>query len=346
MKVLLIKTSSLGDVIHTLPALSDAALAIADLQIDWVVEEAFAEIPGWHPAVSRVIPVALRRWRGQLWGAIYRREWQRFQGELRARVYDRVLDAQGLLKSALLTRLARGPRHGLDRISLREPLARLAYQHHHQVPRGQHAVNRLRQLFARALDYPEPRGDADFGLDRHRFAAFGGAPGVVFLHGTSWPSKHYPEERWVRLGKLANRAGYCVYLPRANVVESDRATRLAAQLANAQVLPAGSLTELAGWLAGACGVIGVDTGPAQLAAALGVPAVTLFGSTSPELTGPPGATQTHLQARRDCAPCLRRECLYAPAGRDPWPPCYATLEPEQVWSTLQLQLSAGDVATP
>ena len=104
MRILLIKTSSLGDVIHALPAVTDAARAIPGIRFDWVVEESFAEIPAWHPAVDRVIPVALRRWRKAPFSAWFGGEWHRFRQSLRAERYDAVIDAQGLLKSALLTR--------------------------------------------------------------------------------------------------------------------------------------------------------------------------------------------------------------------------------------------------
>ena len=128
MRVLLIKTSSLGDVIHALPALTDAARAIPGIKFDWVVEEGFAEIPTWHPAVGKVIPVAIRRWRKNLWQTIKSGEWRRFKQSVRSTKYDLVIDAQGLFKSALPAMLAHGPRAGLDRASAREPLSALLYQ--------------------------------------------------------------------------------------------------------------------------------------------------------------------------------------------------------------------------
>ena len=103
MRVLLVKTSSLGDVIHTLPALTDAQRAIPGIQFDWVVEEGFAEIPAWHPAVAQVIPVAIRRWRKHPLQTLRSGEWRRFKARLRETHYDLVIDAQGLLKSAWLT---------------------------------------------------------------------------------------------------------------------------------------------------------------------------------------------------------------------------------------------------
>lgn len=146
MRVLLIKTSSLGDVVHTLPALTDAARAIPGIKFDWVVEEGFAEIPTWHPAVGKVVPVAIRRWRKNLWQTIKSGEWRRFKQSVRAEKYDLVIDAQGLLKSAWLTRYVKAPVAGLDKNSAREPLAARFYSRRLAVARGQHAVERVRQL--------------------------------------------------------------------------------------------------------------------------------------------------------------------------------------------------------
>ena len=123
MRVLVIKTSSLGDVIHALPALTDAARAIPGIRFDWVVEEGFAEIPTWHPAVDKVIPVAIRRWRKNLWQTFKSGEWRRFKQRIQSTKYDLVIDAQGLLKSAWLTRYVRAPVAGFDKNSAREPIA-------------------------------------------------------------------------------------------------------------------------------------------------------------------------------------------------------------------------------
>ena len=153
MRVLVIKTSSLGDVIHTLPALTDAARAIPGIRFDWVVEEGFAEIPAWHPAVSQVITVAIRRWRKHPLKTLRSGEWSRFKQRLRESHYDLVIDAQGLLKSAWLTRYVKTPVAGLDSNSAREPIAARFYDRPYSVPRGQHALERTRQLFGQALGY-------------------------------------------------------------------------------------------------------------------------------------------------------------------------------------------------
>lgn len=294
MRVLIVKTSSLGDLIHTLPALTDAAKALPDIRFDWVAEEAFAEIPGWHPAVERTIPVALRRWRKDWRRARAGGELAAFLPRLREREYDLIIDAQGLLlKSAIVARLARGPRHGLAWTSAREPLSSLLYGHRHAIPKSRHAIERVRQLFAAALGYAYDATVLDYGLDRSRFATPVAERGYfVFLHGTSWPSKRLATEHWIALCHRAADGGRTVYLPWGNAEEKRIAETIAARCPNARVLPRLNLTQLAGMLAQAQGVIGVDTGLAHLGAALGVPGVALYSATFPALTGARGVRQS------------------------------------------------------
>lgn len=342
----MVKTSSLGDVLHTLPALTDAQRALPQIRFDWVVEEALAEIPAWHPAVDEIIPVALRRWRSSPWQALSSGEWSRFQKHLRARPYACIIDAQGLIKSAAITRLARGMRCGLDRSSAREPLAALAYRRTFAVPRGQHAITRLRRLFSAALGYPLPEHAPDYGLSREQFlrgyASIGRGEGalrsrspyLVFLHGTTWPTKLWPESHWRALADLAAGAGLRIYLPWGNDTEHARAERLAEGHSAAEVPPRMTLTDIASLLAGARGVVAVDTGLAHLAAALGVPAVTLYGATEPQLTGTWGEHQAQLRAELPCAPCLSRRCALLKENEQGDPPCYQALSPSRVWEAL------------
>jgi heptosyltransferase-1 len=294
MRVLIVKTSSLGDLIHTLPAVTDAARAVPGIRFDWVAEEGFAEIPFWHPTVGRVIPVALRRWRKNWLGAWRSGEIPAFWRQLRELEYACIIDAQGLLKSALLTRLARGPRCGLDFRSAREPLAALLYSRRFAVPRNLHAIERVRQLFAAALGYDYDPATLDYGLADNAFVPGednDGTRSLVFLHGTTWPEKRLPAECWIELARLAGLDGYRVLLPWGNAREWDAARDVAAGADNARVLPRLNLTEIAGVLAGAAGVIGVDTGLAHLAAALGRPALTVYTATFPALTGARGDNQ-------------------------------------------------------
>jgi len=352
LRVLLIKTSSLGDVIHTLPALTDAARALPGIQFDWVVEEGFSEIPTWHPAVSTVIPVAIRRWRKNLWQTLKTGEWRQFNQRLRDTRYDLVIDAQGLLKSAWLTRYVKAPIAGLDKHSAREPLAARFYDRPYPVARGQHAVERLRQLFAQALGYDVPAGLGDYGLDRSRLLdADGGAPYVLFLHGTTWVTKHWPEVYWRQLAERMIGQGLEVHLPWGNPAEKARAERIAVGLDKAHVLPKLNLAGVARVLAGAQGCVAVDTGLGHLAAALDVPTLSLFGPTNPGLTGAYGKSQVHLAGDYPaCAPCLQKKCTYQPTPEDKrqfdtereWPMCFTRLNPERVASQLGSLLLAKE----
>jgi len=331
VRVLLIKTSSLGDVVHTLPALSDAQRAIPGIQFDWVVEEGFAEIPAWHPAVAQVIPVAIRRWRKNLLQTLRSGEWRRFKARLRETRYDLVIDAQGLLKSAWLTRYVKAPVAGLDRDSAREPLASRFYDRRYAVPRDQHALERVRQLFAQALGYALPQGIGDYGLDRAQLASPGEEPYLLFLHGTTWPSKHWPEAYWRELAERMSAFGWAIRLPWGNTEEKARAERIAEGVAGASVLPRLNLGGVAKVVAGARACVAVDTGLGHLAAALDVPSISLYGPTLPGRVGAYGRSQVHL-------------CASGPdAGKgDRVKPCFDDLLPERVANELKALLRSAE----
>lgn len=302
MQVLIVKTSSMGDVLHTLPALTDAMHALPGIRFDWVVEEGFAQIPSWHPAVDRVIPVAIRRWRKKWFGAATRRERGEFKRQLRQKRYDVVIDAQGLIKSAaLVTRAARGEKHGLDAQSAREPFACWFYHHRHHIDRRQHAVERIRQLFAASLGYDVPAGRGDYAIAGH----FTGpasrqddavAPYLVFLHATTRPEKHWPEAHWRKLIELLSHSGFGIRLPWGTALEYERALRLSENFPSVEVLPRLNLAQVAAVLAGARAVVSVDTGLSHLAAALDRPNITLYGPTDPGLIGGYGANQHAVQS--------------------------------------------------
>lgn len=332
MKVLIIKTSSLGDVLHTLPAVTDAASQVAGVRFDWVVEEAFVEVPGWHAAVDSVIPVALRRWKHRPLHVLRLGEPQAAVRQLRQHSYARIVDAQGLLKSAVISRFARGPRYGLDSTSAREPLAARAYSRSFPVPRQQHAVQRVRQLFAAALEYEIPATEPDYGI-RSRFQVAQRQSCLVFLHGTTWSTKHWPDEYWIELAALATAAGLQVKIPWGNATEQQRAEKIAGAHQGVEVLPRMRLGELAAVIAGASGVVGVDTGLVHLAAALGTPCVTLYGATDPGLIGTVGDAQLHLRATFPCAPCQERKCSFQGAAAV-FPACYGSVPPARVWQVL------------
>lgn len=339
MRVLVVKTSSMGDIIHTLPALSDAAVVYPDLEIDWVVEEGFKEVPAWHKVVNRVIPVALRRWRHQKLLAFQKGEIQTFVKALRQEKYDAIVDAQGLLKSLMITLLGRGPGIGLSWHSARESAASLFYKKRANVPWEQHAVLRARSLFAQGLGYSVPNTKAAYGIELSRLTPSPDiqltTPYYVFLHGTTWATKHWPESYWIELAKMAAKHGKGIQLLWGNSDELARAQKIAASVPEAFVIPKRlALGEIAHLLAAAEGIVTVDTGLGHLTAALGVPTIALYGPTDPKLSGTLGENQIHLAADFPCAPCFSRTCTYQ-GERNVEPACFASLAPERVWDRLQ-----------
>lgn len=333
MKVLIVKTSSLGDVIHTLPAVSDALSSGAKIRFDWVVERAFADIPALHPRVDNVIPLELRRWRKQPLAS--RAAFSAFRELLNGSRYDLVLDAQGLIKSAFVARLADGPIAGFGWGSAREPLASLAYHRTFEVDRNLHAVERVRRLFALALGYPLSSVNADFGISG---SGAGSGSQILLLHGTTWATKHWPEAYWQSLAARIASEGFVPLIPAGNDEERRRAGRIAAE-SGGEVLDRLPLGELANRFAGCRGAVSVDTGLGHLAAALGIPLVSLFGPTDPALTGMVGGRASALQDDGlDCIPCLGRQCVYD-QSHSPWPPCMGRLTPDAVWHALADQMA-------
>ena len=284
-KILLIKTSSLGDLIHNLPVVNDIRAAVPEANIDWVIEEPFLFILRLHPGLAAAIPVAIRRWRRTLWRRETRDEIAAFLLRLRAQTYDAVIDSQGLMKSALIALAARGTRYGLDFHSSREPLA-LFYHHAFRIPWELHAVERNRLLMARALNYEVPQRFS-YGISAapRRFDWLAAGPYAVLLHATSGDYKLWQEQNWVELGNALDRAGIRCVLPWGTARERERSARLTRDLRAAVVPPALSLDDLAGLFAGAKAVVGVDTGLAHLSAALGVRTVGIYCATDPAATG-------------------------------------------------------------
>ena len=289
MRILLVKTSSLGDVIHNLPVASDLRRRFPDAVIDWCVEEAFTDIPRLHPAVAEVIPVAVRRWRKALCSGATWREIGAFRRRLGGRVYDAVLDTQGLVKSGLITFLAKGPCYGYAAEAAREPLASYFYDRTFVIPPNVHAVERNRWLSAAAFDYPVDL-PLDYGI-RAPAADFPWLPEgrkecrAVLLTATSRDDKLWDEDRWIAVARQLAERGLTPVLPSGSARERERAERIAAACAAAVVAPPLSLRELAALIGHAELAVGVDTGLVHLATALGVPTVALYVATDPALTG-------------------------------------------------------------
>jgi heptosyltransferase I len=284
-RILLVKTSSLGDVVHNFPVVSDLVSAYPGIHIDWVVEEPFAALPLLHPAVSHAIPVAVRRWRAQLHKAATWREMKAFAAGLVRERYDAIVDTQGLFKSATIARIARGRRYGLGWRASREPLFPF-YHRTFDVPRALHAVERNRSLVSQALAYA-PAAAVDYGVHAgaREFSWLPPGPYAVLLHATSARAKLWTEAHWISLaGDLAGR-GMRSILPWGSTEERARSERLAHAMGLAVVPPRLPLQEAASLLNGARCVVGVDTGLTHLAGALGVPTIGIYVATDPARTG-------------------------------------------------------------
>jgi heptosyltransferase-1 len=291
-EILFIKTSSLGDVVHHMPAITDARRHLPDARLAWVVEEDYAPLARLHPAVDDVIPVATRRWRKSPLALATWREIARFRGTLRARSFAAAIDTQGLLRSALIAGAARGIRHGYDRDSIREPLACPFYDIRHRVERHAHAILRNRTLCGLALGY-EAKHPLDYGLDRAAIAGAAAArPYALLIHGTAQARKLWAEPHWVAVARTVRQRGLDVVLPWGSAAERARSEAIAAAagLCTAGRVPdRRPLDAVAAMIAGASFVIGVDTGLVHIAAALGVPLVAIFVDSEPGLTGPMGS---------------------------------------------------------
>lgn len=341
MDILIIKTSSMGDVLHTFPAVCDARQALSNVHFDWIIEERYASIVQRHPAVERIFPIAWRRWRKHPIKNLFGQEFKTFRSALREKKYDFVIDAQGLIKSAALCLLARGLRCGYDRASIREPLASFVYQKRYTISRQLHAVTRIRQLFSAVLEYVFPYQAPNFGFDRAQFAAEQTeSDDIVLIHGTTWKNKMWPENYWAELIRLLYQAGYAVKIAWGNEMERLRSLRLCQGLFGVSVLPELDINGVAGVLAAAKAVVAVDTGFAHLAEALDVPMVSIYGPTYPGLLGPVGARQRLISAKFPCAPCHKRYCYYQ-GNSKVFPACFATITPAFVYRELQevLQLA-------
>jgi heptosyltransferase I len=284
--ILFIKTSSLGDVVHHMPALMDARKAHPDATFSWLVEEAFAPLVRLHPAIDTVIPVASRRWRKSLYAPATIAEIRASFRDIRAQRYDEIVDTQGLLRTAILTRAARGMRHGYDASSVREPLASLFYDVRHRVERDMHAVERNRILSGLALGYA-PDEAPDFGLDRARIGKDSTSRYGLLLHATARREKQWPDADWIAFAKLFAQR-FELLIPWGTEAERARSEYIAAAVPGTRVPDRAPLDQVAKLIAGAQFVVGVDTGLLHLAAALGVPVVAIFAGSKPALTGPMG----------------------------------------------------------
>ena len=288
-RVLIVKLSSLGDVVHAMPVVHDIRAAFPDALIDWVVEPGFAPLVRRVDGIAETIECALRRWSKAWWRSEVRAEWAALRTRLKREHYDAVIDLQGLTKSALIARSARGISYGLanrtDGASHEAP-ARWLVDHAIRIEPRVHALDRSRMLSALALGY-ELRGAPQFGLQAHAIADALTQQTIVFVHGTSRDDKLWPEAAWIEIGQRLVAQGRRIALPHAGPVELERAQRIAAAIGGAAVVwPAMSLDAIVDRLGGTAGVIGVDSGLSHIAVALDLPHVQIYNFPTAWRTGP------------------------------------------------------------
>ncbi len=299
-KILLVKLSSLGDVLHNLPIVWDLRARLPNAQIDWVVEEAYVHLlipllsKDGFKGIDRIIPFGLRRWKKNLLKLSTWRQFFAFKKDLQAVTYDVLIETQGLLKSAIVCSLASKTSNvvvaGLanaTEFSGYEPIARSLYNQSVQVPTQCHAVDRSRWVMSSALDWPlvdrtdapqfYPKAYID-SLNVHSSGALDGLkqPYVLCFHSTAREAKRWPNEDWIALGKELAGRGYQVVLPWGNLAERAVSQEIAIQIPNALVPPAFSIQDAFSVTAGAALTVGVDTGLTHLAAVLGRPTVEIY----------------------------------------------------------------------
>lgn len=308
MRVLIIKLTSMGDLMHAFPALTDAVRHIPNIRFDWVVDESFAEVPMWHPAVERVMTTAHRRWRKTLIRTIKQGEFSEFYQTLNKDDYDVVVDLQSNLKSAFVSWLRRGQVAGYDKQTCREKPAHWAYGQHYSIPLKQHAIERQRQLFSHIFGYDYPSTSPDYGVDltpckAPKSVSWDGGRQcvlpekyVVFVHNASWPTKLWSVERWKELRNQVVAAGYQVLLPCGSDAEYLRAQEIADGCEAAIALPKMCLNDMAGIMKQAQAAVCSDTGLAHMAAVTSTPAITLYAVTDTLLIGTVGKNQQHIVA--------------------------------------------------
>lgn len=330
-RILIIKMSALGDIVHTFPAVSDLLKHYPDAEVDWLCEEPLVDVAALHQGINEVIGHGRLRWKASRYGYKTLKEQYQFYRKLRQKKYDLIIDVQGRLKSARVGWLSGSKLVGFDRFSATDEETRWLYKKGFSVPKNMNAIERTRSLIAQALGYSID-GFLDYGV--------GSASGscsiadaenaLIFFHGTTWDSKHWPVAKWVELLRIARRENIKVLIPSHGEVELQRAKTMIHESGWGELLPQMSLRDMSETLRACSGAVGVDTGLMHMAVAFGVPTVSVFGSTATALTGAMGSYVKNVQSRYSCSPCRKKQCPINPES----PPCYDDIPVESIWKQL------------
>lgn len=297
MRILIIKLTSMGDLMHTLPALTDASKVYPDIQFDWVVDENFSEVPSWHQKVSETITTNHRAWKKQLLSSSLRRDLIELKARINGKNYDAVIDMQNNLKSAVLSYFVKKEVHGMDKKSAREYPAHWAYAFKHEIPKNFHAITRQRSLLAQSLNYKIIDESIDYKVDKNQFVAPNcNLPNkyLVLVHNASWPTKLWPISYWQKFIELINSEDYIAVLPSGTKEELARAKEIVSTNKKAIALQQLPLNEIAYVIEHSMGCVCSDTGLAHLSAVLDKPSVTMYSVTDEKLIGTRGKNQEHI----------------------------------------------------
>ncbi|WMY97320.1 MAG: lipopolysaccharide heptosyltransferase RfaC [Arsenophonus sp.] len=318
MKILIVKISSMGDILHTLPSLTDASSIISNISFDWVIEEDFVLIPKWHSSVNKVIPVSIRRWKKKWFSKKVIKERHIFYSQLKQIQYDSIIDAQGLLKSTLLiTRHANGIKHGYDWKSSKELFVSLFYNFSYFIDKNQHAIERTRLLFAKSLKYKKPNSNPKFNIMKHflnlfkfNYHACSKKSYIIIFHATTSIDKHWPVKHWNKLIYLLSNYNLDVKIPWYSQEEYQQAKKISFGLNNTEILSKLSLNDIAKYIIESKAVVSVDTGLSHLTSALKKLNIILYGPTDPKLIGCFGKNQIRIVSKNNQMSSIKPEKVF------------------------------------
>ena len=290
----------MGDLMHALPAITEAKLNMPNLVFDWVVDKNFSSVPKWHPAINEVIETNHREWKLNLFSSDSRNEIKQVIETIEDNNYDLIVDMQNNLKSAFLSFLCKQPVAGMDARSSREYPAHLAYKKKINVSKDMHAIQRQKSLLSSALDYSNKISVDSYGIDKNKFSYSNKVSEkkyIVCVQNASWPTKQWPINYWQELICELAVNDMHLYFPSGNQSELDRANEICSASPKAKALDLMSLNEMAYLIDNASLSICSDTGLAHLSAITNTPSLTLYGPTNPQLIGTYGEDQHHLLAK-------------------------------------------------